>query len=271
MLNILSLLNMLNLNYFQSLKYVAPELVSICEICGPFTIFSLWNMLNFNYFQSLNMLTTFYFQSFKYVDHLLFSVCEICWPCSIFSLWTPQTRQVSNRDDTEKLKEQNKSRKKWEKAGTINASFQAQRSTEIKSISYRHHHLTSAKSTRAPTKSGAQCTQYIFILQVIFIFWNFVIKVDTFSTTDCPGEKWPSKKHLIQESAFLAATLWLLQPTALGQKPRRWQWPIFATKPSLVRANPSSSVWLSMVWRIQVKTFSAVEKDLKKLGVKGPP
>ena len=262
---------MLPLNLFQSVKFVDHLLFSVCEICWTLTIFSLLTCWSCSIFSHSNMLTICYFQSVKYVDHVLFSVFEIYWPCSIFSLWTPQTRQVSNRDDTEKLKEQNKSRKKWEKAGTINASFQAQRSTEIKSISYRHHHLTSAKSTRAPTKSGAQCTQYIFILQVIFIFLNFVIKVDTFATTDCPGEKWPSKKHLIQESAFLAATLWLLQPTALGQKPRRWQWPIFATKPSLVRANPSSSVWLSMVWRIQVKTFSAVEKDLKKLGVKGPP
>jgi len=53
-----------------------------------------------------------------------------------------------------------------------------------------NNHLTSAKSPRAPARSGAQCTQYIFILQV---------KSDR------------QRKHLIQESA-VAATLWLLQP-----------------------------------------------------------
>ena len=149
-------------------------------------------LLNTDFFSLQVILNIYYFQSVKYVELVLFSIFKICWPCTIFSLWTPQTRQVSNRDDTEKLKEHEQKQEKVEKLARSTLALKHNEAQRSSLYHIDNNHLTSAKSPRAPARSGAQCTQYIFILQVLIS--AYFLHQSRNQPFLFEGEKWPSKK-----------------------------------------------------------------------------
>ena len=164
--------------------------------------------------------------------------------------------------------EAERAEQKQEKVEKLARSTLALKHNEAQRSSLYHidnNHLTSAKSPRAPPRSGAQCTQYIFILQVAIS----CIKVDIDNLFRFAGEKWPSKKTSDpgigsgSNALAPAAKNWgrsqggggggrFLRPSQV------WCWE--QAKAKFGESSISSSVWLSMVWRIQVKTFSEWRK-----------
>ena len=109
-----------------------------------------------------------------------------------FSLWTPQTRQVSNRDEKEKLKDQKsnkstRSRKSQKLARSPPAKHEAQRKSlqgvDTKSLQGVDTPPGFRKTSRASRRSGAECTRYtvyptgIFLISFSWFILTFEFKV----------------------------------------------------------------------------------------------
>ena len=173
--------------------------------------------------------------------------------------------------------EAERAEQKQEKVEKLARSTLALKHNEAQRSSLYHidnNHLTSAKSPRAPPRSGAQCTQYIIILQVAILATKWTPTILVF--------RW---KVTVKENIWSRNRQWQQRfgscSQKLGQKPRRWRWrPIFATKPSLVlRASKSQIWWEQHKFKCLVihgvknpsQDLQWVEKDLKKPSVKGPP